>query len=178
MKSFSHFKGSIFLLNQTSLKKTLFKYETSAQKFEFHQSMMSSFRGVELSSEEKQKLSHQHRKNLYYYLNINLFELTRDAVRLVDIINNAKDDQLYIEASDYGAFVCMAAVYTGKIVEDKKINFIFTNSPVSLFPKNLHRKNPHKNSHFHYQTSTNSWVNNFQSLYQQTELQFKYSQVA
>jgi hypothetical protein len=174
------FKGTISLHRTAYKKKVLFRYETISSEHYFHQSMMNSFKNVCFTFEEKKKLSKAHRIDLFNYLNINLFELNKYANDLTSKINEIanSESELLIEASDYGAYICLAALFSGKISKKIKVSFKLVESPLGLFPDTLLKKNPTKNQTIFYNLNSDSWFNEFQTLCENKYINYKFSKVA
>ena len=166
------FKGKIYLSRPSySTRKVLFSYEAETLEASFDQSMMASFDTLNLTVKEKQKLSLQHRNKLSRFKNINLFVLNRDSKKLIEQINNYPDNKLVIEANDYGAYVCLAALYSGKLSNQKSIEFVLEKSPIALFPNNFIKCQPHNTDHkVSFKVSADSWLAPFSSLYQHDKI--------
>lgn len=154
-------------------------YSAEPMEVSFEQTIMASFDFLNFSEEEKKQLSNRHRKMLNHYRQINPFALNVDAKELVDHIARFKGDKLVIEAHDYGAYICLAALYSGKLPACKKIEFHFQGSPLALFPKTLLKSPPKNIDHkivFHVQE--NSWLSPFSTLYSNDKIKCFYRKVA
>ncbi|MDO9184149.1 MAG: hypothetical protein Q7U04_17175, partial [Bacteriovorax sp.] len=114
------FKGKVQFVGVTSAEKNgQMKYADPTFKEGFEESltdtMMASFESFKLTAEEKKQLSRSHRKMLNYYRHLNLFSLNVDAKKLITEINQSKQTHVVIEANHYGAYICLAALYSGKL---------------------------------------------------------------
>lgn len=163
-------KGQIKFFSKRAGKEYEMKYSDPVFKEGFEESltdtMMTSFHHLKLTAMEKKQLSRSHRKILNYYRHLNPFSLNQDAKKLVLEINQYQDAHVVIEADQYGAFICLAALYSGKISEEKRIEFILKDSPLALFPKVLAKKEPKENLHkIIFRLSESSWLEPFNSLY-------------
>ena len=173
------FKGKVqFVGAKTTDKNTLMKYADPTFKEGFEESltdsMMASFETLNLTAEEKKQLSRSHRKMLNYYRHLNPFSLNADAQKLITEINQSKQAHVIIEAHHYGAYICLAALYSGELSEDKKIEFILEKAPLALFPKAFIKSEPKDCQHkviFHL--SEDCWLSPFSTLY--TNQRIKYS---
>lgn len=136
-------------------------------------SMMASFEKLNFSAEEKKHLSRSHRKMINYYRHISPFSLNTDAKQLILAINQSKESSVVIEANNYGAYVCLAALYSGKLSADKKIEFILEKAPLALFPKAFMKSEP-KNSHHKivFRLSEDCWLSPFSSLYNNQRIKY------
>ena len=178
-----NFKGQIlFSHSMASNKKKPLKYNSPTFEKGFEESltdtMMSSFDYLDLTAPEKKLLSRSHRKMLNYYRYLNPFALNLDAKNLVIEINNFNDDHVVVEANHYGAYVCLAALYSGKISSHKKVDFILEQAPLALFPKAFIKENTINKKHtVLFRISEDSWIKPFSSLYQNQNLKFTLSKI-
>lgn len=167
-------KGKIQFVGQ---KISVMKYATPAFKAGFEEklcdTMMASFEHLNFSAEEKKHLSRSHRKMINYYRHLSPFSLNADAKQLVMAINQSKEKHFVIEANHYGAYVCLAALYSGKISEDKKIEFILEKAPLALFPKALMKAEPKERFHkVIFRLSEDCWLSPFSSLYSNQKIKY------
>lgn len=180
MQKSYNFQGKIlFSENVRAAKKTLMSYYAEPLEVTFDQTIMASFDFLNLKIEEKKQLSTKHRKMLNNYRQINPFALNVDAQDLIDHVNKCTNDKLVIEAHDYGAYICLAALYSGKLPKNKKIEFHFKSSPLALFPKSLLKSPPKDLEHkivFHVQE--NSWLTPFSTLYSNEKIKCFYLKAA
>lgn len=180
MQKSQNFKGKIlFSPAEHAEKKTLMSYYAEPVEAGFEQTIMSSFDFLNFSIEEKKQLSNRHRRELNNYRHINPFALNLDAKELIDQIVKCKSQNLVIEAHDYGAYICLAALYSGKLPSNKKIEFQFEGAPLALFPKNL-LKNPPKNTHHKilFRVCEDSWLSPFSTLYSNEHIKCFYLKAA
>jgi hypothetical protein len=161
-----NFKGKIFFSPETHAeKKTLMSYYTEPLEASFDQTIMSAWDFLNFSDAEKKQLSNNHRKLLNRYRHINPFALNVDAQELIEHINKCKIENMVIEAQDYGAYICLAALYSGKLATNKKIEFQFTKSPLALFPKTMLKTAPKNIKHkIVFNMKENCWLTPFSTL--------------
>ena len=180
MQKSHNFSGKIlFSPEAKSMKKTLMSYQTEPLEAGFDQTMMSSFDFLKFSPEEKKQLSNQHRRILNNYRQINPFALNVDAKELIDQISKCKSSALVIEAHDYGAYICLAALFSGKLPLNKKIEFHFEGSPLALFPKSLLKSSPKNLDHkIVFKVSEDSWLKPFSTLYSHDQIKCFYLKAA
>lgn len=175
MQKSSNFKGKIFFSQNSALKKTLMSYYAEPLEMGFDQTIMASFDFLNLNPEEKKQLSKRHRQMLNNYRHINPFALNVDAQELIEHIAKCKSERMVIHAHDYGAYICLAALYSGKLPTNKKIEFHFESSPLALFPKSFLKSQPKSNEHkivFHVQED--SWLGPFSTLYNNDKIKCFY----
>ncbi len=180
MQKSHNFQGKIlFSENMRAAKKTLMSYYAEPMEAGFEQNIMSAFDFLNLKMEEKKQLSTKHRKMLNHYRQINPFALNVDAQDFINHITECASEKLVIEAHDYGAYICLAALYSGKLPKNKKIEFHFKSSPLALFPKTLLKSPPKESEHkivFHVQE--NSWLTPFSTLYSNDKIKCFYLKAA
>lgn len=167
MPKSQHFKGKILFSKDTCLeKKTLMNYHTQPLEMGFDETMMSAFDFLNFSPEEKKCLSLKHRSLLNNYRQLNLFSLNADAQKLIEEIKQCKGERLTIEACDYGAYICLAAFYSGKLPADKKIDFVIEKSPLALFPTTFLKSPPKgQDKKLVFKVTEKCWIRPFSTLY-------------
>lgn len=175
-----NFKGKIlFSPEARSEKKTLMAYYAEPLEAGFDQTIMSSWDFLNFSNEEKKMLSTKHRKMLNNYRHINPFALNVDAQELVEQIKKCKSETMVIEAHDYGAYICLAALYSGKLPTNKKIEFQFAGSPIALFPKTMMKSSPKSLEHkIVFRVKENCWLAPFSTLYSNEKIKCFYLKAA
>lgn len=174
------FQGKIlFYSSQNAEKKTLMNYLSEPKEANFDEMMMSSFHFLNFSEDEKKQLSSSHRRLLTHYKHINLFQLNKDSGEFLRLVKKCKLAHLIIEAHDYGAYICLAALYSGKLPTDKKIEFHLASSPIALFPKALMKTTLKKNHHrIIFSLTESSWLNSFSTLYSNERIKCSYLKAA
>jgi hypothetical protein len=177
------FKGKIQFVGPKATDKNIqMKYADPTFKDGFEEnladSMMASFENLKLTAEEKKQLSRSHRKMLNYYRHLNPFSLNMDAKKLIAEINQSKKNHFVIEANHYGAYICLAALYSGKLSQDKKIEFILEKAPLALFPKAFMKSVP-KSNHHHvvFNMTEDCWLSPFSSLYNNQKMKYSLKSV-
>ncbi|MBP9681481.1 MAG: hypothetical protein KBD76_08755 [Bacteriovorax sp.] len=179
-----NFKGKIqFVGSSVNHKNSFLKYKSPLLNEGFQDdladSMMSSFDHLHLSVEEKKCLSRLHRKMLNYYRHLSPFSLRVDAEKLIDQINQSKENKLLIEAQEYGAYVCLAALYSGKLSANKKVEFILEQAPLALFPRNFIKAEPKPEHHkVTFRLSEDCWLSPFSSLYHNQRIKYSLKKAA
>lgn len=172
MQKVQHFKGKIFFYEDPkAAKKPLMSYAATPMNVGFDQTMLSSFDFLNFTAEEKKRLSKKHRDLLSSYKHINPFALNADALVLIEHINNCKGQKIKIEASAYGAYICLAALYSGKLSSDKSFEFVLEGAPLALFPQTLLKKKDHSHKII-LRLSDDCWLKPFTSLCQHEKIKF------
>jgi len=158
------FKGKIKILNSKKPKRTLdFKFET--QDFSIDQVVMGNFCNLGFNESEKRDLSAGHRQIIKRYQTINEKELKRYSNELIKFIKETNSERVDIEASDAGTFICLTAIYSGKLPKDKEIFFHLSSSPIQLFPKALVKSKTAAHAvSINFCQVGNSWLRSFNCL--------------
>jgi hypothetical protein len=175
-----NFKGKILFSQANACEqKTLMSYYAEPLEPSFEQTIMASWDFLNLSVEEKKQLSTRHRKMLNKYRHINPFALNVDAQELIELIKKCKAETMVIEAYDYGAYICLAALYSGKLPANKKIEFHFAGSPIALFPKTMLKATPKNIDHkIVFRLKENCWLAPFSTLYNNEKIKCHYLKAA
>ena len=179
-----NFKGKIQFLNTDSARKSNFlKYESPLLSEGFQDNlsdtMMASFDHLNLTIEEKKCLSRMHRKMLNYYRHLSPFSLNLDAKKLIRQINESKENHFKIEADQYGAYICLAALYSGQLSVDKRVEFILEQAPLALFPKSFIKAEPKLTHHkVTFRLSEDCWLSPFTTLYQNQRIKYSLKKAA
>ena len=154
-------------------------YETGPVESDFDETMMSAFDFLNLSAEEKKGLSRKHRNLLNSYRQLNLFSLNADAQQLIEEIKNCKNKSIIIEACDYGAYICLAAFYSGKLPAEKKIEFLLEKSPIALFPTTFLKASPKgEDKKLVFRVTEKCWIKPFSTLYSNDKIKCLFKRAA
>jgi hypothetical protein len=130
------FKGKIKIKNSKKPKKSLdFKFET--KDFSIDQVVMGNFCNIGFDEHEKRDLSCTHRQIIKHYQTLDPKTLKKYSAELIKSIKETNSDRIDIEASDAGTFICLTAIYSGRLPKNKEIFFHLSSSPIQLFPKTL-----------------------------------------
>ncbi len=160
--------------NYHTSKKELKNLQTPSIELNFHDFLMSNFSELQLSDKEKQLLTNHHRQMLCLYKKLPPNILREDKTKLLSLINEQKNKEITISASEYGAYVCLAVAFSGKIPDHKTIHFTLENSPLALFPKELLvKKSLPKNLFIEYAQDPKAWVDHFDALLKLKEVKVK-----
>lgn len=99
------------------------------------QTLMVNFKRFDLSEREKKQLSHKHREQIVAFQTVNDELMNKYTERLIKLIKHKDVHSAQVEASDFGAFICLAALYSGNFPKDTPVVFQLTSLPLSLFPE-------------------------------------------
>jgi hypothetical protein len=157
------FKGQIKIFSDTSKEKNL-TFNVPEEDLPFSESLMSCYSKLKLTSEEKRDLSYKHRKIIHQYqcLDDQVLEMYVD--KFINALPESRK-KIKIQTSDFGSYICLAAIHSGKIPEGLKLSFELGDSPVELFPKKYVKKALKSDSKVKFTYSEDSWVRPFKSLY-------------
>lgn len=157
------FKGQIRIFCDTSKERNL-TFNVPEEDLPFSESLMSCYTKLKLTPEEKRDLSLNHRKIIHQYQKLDDQVVLMYVDKFINALPTSRK-RIKIETSDFGSYICLAAIHSGKIPEDLKISFELENSPVELFPKKFVKKALNSKSKVKFTYSENSWVRPFKSLY-------------
>lgn len=134
--------------------------------------LMSNFSHLKLSEYEKRSLTKWQRQEISFYRLTPTKEISQCAHQLVKEINKLKGNQITIKACDFGTFVCLAAIFSGKIDRFKNIHFELALAPLKFFPKDLVDKKNVMNSKMNvtFKSKSDCWLKNFESLIWEQEI--------
>ena len=160
------------LVGHVFLKKTRIDRLKNVYTFEIEkdgpfitETFTSQLKELPLNPREKKNLSQNNRYELKFFKSIEEDDL-HDVID--DFVNGLKSyygKPMVVEASSTGAFLCLAAILSGKLPEDQNWTFELTDLPVAVFPQDL-IKAPNALDHFqiNFQFHPNSWMNSFPTL--------------
>lgn len=178
MKNRLYFEGKIILKNKNHITMDIFNYKTSPYEYDFHSLIMTSFAKFKFSKIEKLRLSTIYRKKINHFLNINLFELKADSEELIAKINQSNIKNIIVQASNYGAYVCLVALHSGKLNKEINIEFELKECPVKLFPTSFIKKDPFKNHHYQIVHESTCWTTKIKSMQHSETINYRLKKVA
>ena len=118
-------------------KKKAFKYNLEVPCPEVSDTLMNQFRGLGLSEEEKRDLTLNHRKKIFFFQNLKTQQIVKNSNQFIKELKKYKDENLVIKASGEAAYICLAAIYSGKVPAHTNWKFELSSVPLGLFPKEL-----------------------------------------
>lgn len=162
MRDQSVFQGKILLG-----KKPLMKFEVEIpHHVGLQKTLMNSFRGLNLTESEKRIFTRKLRERVYCYQSLNPQTLKKYADQLVKKIAHANKSKMTINASEYGSFICLAAILSGKLPHDVNIVFNLSAVPMVLFPRELIRKRANgQECDLRLSMEKDHWLRPFKSLH-------------
>ena len=127
--------------------------------------LMSEFTPLGLATHEKRELSRRDREQLCRFRNLDNNDLKKHATKVLKAFSKiSSGSEVVISASDVGAYVCLAAIYSGELPDHITLSFKLKDIPVKLFPKELvHTGMPH-NVDIDVYSEENSWISRFQTF--------------
>lgn len=99
--------------------------------------LMSEFSHLGLSHEEKNKLSRQHREYFCAFKLLREKDIKKSRQELIKLLKDFRNEALVIRASEAGALVCLAAIFSGQLPQNVEWRFELEEIPLPLFPKEL-----------------------------------------
>lgn len=160
-------KVSCMDLNSDSKGKTLVSFDvTPNSEPSVNQKLMCNFKEIGFSEVERRELSYKHREHICYYQNMDEKIISEYSEKLIAKINRSSGQKLLIKASDFGAYICLAAIFSGNLPTDKSLRFELSSVPLSLFPKKLvHQQIQSLNHEVVFLLGEDCWIRPFKSLY-------------
>ncbi|WP_419172991.1 hypothetical protein [Halobacteriovorax sp.] len=126
--------------------------------------MMTNFRDLQFSEEEKRVLTAKNRRDIYRFQHLNQKEISKYATNLLTLIKKSKKDRVQVETDHAGTLICLALIYSGKIPSHIDVHFKLKSAPLSLFPKQLAKNRfPGHNVSISI-CNSESWLTDFRSL--------------
>jgi len=160
------FNCLIGLTLKNNLPLNQIQFDLTAPKKELHLNVINSFKSFKLSKLQKRNLTLHQRNYLNTFQNINLFELKKHSLSLCEVLNKIEQNEIWIEASELSVWICLAAIHSGKLKTKSRLNFIFSNAPMGLFPKALLKEKAHLQSFISYQSKEDYWPEKFDPFMQ------------
>lgn len=160
------FKGKIETFCSDQKSKTLNFDVTPNKQPKMNEVLMVNFKKYHLTPQEKRNLSQKHRETILAYQSISTESLDQYVQKLLNLFEAKSEEVLHVKASDFGAFICLAAIFSHSFPVKKKITFHLTSMPLSLFPKKWARnKKVAQNIEICFDEDV-CWEGNFKSLTQ------------
>jgi len=158
--------GHVFLKKtRIDRLKNVYTFEIEKDGPFITETFTSQLKELPLNSKEKKNLSQNNRYELKFFKSIEEDDLHGVIDDFVNGLKSYYGKPMVVEASSTGAFLCLAAILSGKLPENQNWTFELTDLPVAVFPQNL-IKSPSALDHFHinFQFHPNSWMNSFPTL--------------
>jgi hypothetical protein len=158
--------GEIHLITKNGKKIKLLSYQEIAptKKPTLEDLFIGQFDHFGFSNEEKKVLSLNHRRAIFHYAENYNQDFEKKLDRLIKVINAQKDKSMVIEATDWGANLVYAALFSGKVDPKKNFHLNFTDSPLALIPNDYYKCLKPKNLSLHLSISPTSWMNEVRSM--------------
>lgn len=167
MNAIELLKGTIVLQAKKSKKSSSLSFNFKRNKCALEDTFMNCFENLNLHTMEKRNLTFEHRQIIRQYQDLDIKEVQKYSQLLIDSINsNSKSNEvIFINASEIGSFICLAAIYSGKLNSHCNIHFNLTSAPLKLFPTKLISKKANlSNINIHFDLDQNTWLSNLLTL--------------
>ncbi len=158
--------GHVFLKKtRIDRLKNVYTFEIEKDGPFITESFMSQCKELPLNNKEKSTLTQNNRYELKFFKSIEEDDLGPVINDFVNGLKTYYGKPMVVEASSTGAFLCLAAILSGKLPKGQNWTFELTDLPVAVFPENL-IKSPDSLEHYHvnFQFHPNSWMNSFPTL--------------
>ncbi|MCF8058808.1 MAG: hypothetical protein K9K67_05910 [Bacteriovoracaceae bacterium] len=113
------------------------KFNLPEKEITIADTLMSEFSDLGFSTEEKNKLSRQHREYFCSFKSLKESEIKKMRTALVKDLLCLEDESLVICASEGGALICLAAIFSGELPKNVDWRFELEDLALPLFPKEL-----------------------------------------
>lgn len=116
------------------------KFNFPKKEISMADTLMSEFSHLGLSTDEKNKLSRNHRAYFCSFKFIKEQDIQSMTNELIGHLSELKNEPLVISASEAGVMICLAAIYSGKLPQNVEWRFELEEFALPLFPKELVKK--------------------------------------
>lgn len=167
------YSGVELFSNSKSQKSKLLNFPLAPQRGpKISETLMSNFVDLQISTYQKRLFKRRYRHEIAAYKLTPTDEIIRQSLKLVKEINKRKADLIHIKSYQFGTFICLAAILSGKINDSKYVDFELDLAPIKLFPKELceTQKKPCEKISIQFQASQDNWLIEFEDLTYQEEI--------
>ena len=170
MTQAKHFKGSIHIFNFKNKRNSpiqTINFSLEAPLLSLSDTFMTNFKEFKFTQKEKHALTQQYREKIQYFKKLNTSELKEEADKLIKKLVPYQTDQIIVQASEMGAYICLVSIFSGKLPKNTNWKFELSSMPLKLFPLSFVRdKNAAQKRDIHFIFKENSWLKFFESLHQ------------
>ncbi len=158
--------GHVFLKKtRIDRLKNVYTFEIEKDGPFITESFMSQFKELPLNDKEKSTLNQSNRYELKFFKSIEEDDLGHVINDFINGLKSYYGKPMIVEASSTGAFLCLAAILSGKLPTGQDWTFELTDLPVAVFPEDLIKSpNSLDDHHVNFQFHPNSWMNSFPTL--------------
>ena len=144
---------------------THLKFKHSLKDIPLQATFMSSFSDLDLTNEEKTKLTQDYRKEMRAYQHVDQKKVNEGKKELISILKKLRDEKIKVTARDFGAFIALAAIFSGDLPQNVDWRFELEEFALPLFPeKYIKNKTACQNFDISLKFSSNHWLRLFPSL--------------
>lgn len=158
--------GHVFLKKtRIDRLKNVYTFEIEKDGPFITETFMSQFKELPLNAVEKRNLSQSNRYELKFFKSLEEDDIHPLVEDFINGIKSYYGKPMIVEASSTGAFLCLAAILSGKLPKNQNWTFELTDLPVAVFPEHL-IKSPQslEEHHINFQFHPNCWMNSFPTL--------------
>ena len=140
-------------------------FDLGKRSFSVSQTLMTEFKEFKLSEQEKGRLSRPLREQMCHYIHLNEDEIENTKRELIKTLKGLKDESIIVSASEMGAFICLAAIFSGELPHNVNWRFELKEFAPQLFPQKLVKKKSAAQSYdISLAFSKDGWFRPFPSL--------------
>lgn len=141
------------------------KFKLPKKEITMADTLMSEFSHLGLSPEEKNKLSRNHREYFCSFKFLKEKDIKKMTNELISNLSELKNEPLVISASEAGVFICLAAIFSGKLPQNVEWRFELEEFALPLFPKELVKKSSAADSYdISFKFNESGYIKPFPSL--------------
>lgn len=158
--------GHVFLKKtRIDRLKNVFTFEIEKDGPFITETFNSQFNELPLTTAEKKLLSQSKRYELKFFKSLEEDHIQPIINNFIDDLKSQYGKPMIIEATSTGAFICLAAILSGKLPKNQNWTFELTDLPVAIFPQHLVKSPESINEHqVSFQFHPNCWMNSFPTL--------------
>ena len=145
--------------------KRVFSFEIDKDPSALNETFNSQFKEVPFAESEKKNLTQRHRFELKFFKTIEEEEISGAVDQFIQDLSGKFGKTLIIEASSTGAFLCLAAIFSGRLPKNQDWIFELSDIPVAVFPTSLIKEtSPLDDYEVNFYFHPKSWMNGFPTL--------------
>ncbi len=161
--------GEIFFRRGEKSKVQRFDFQISIFLHSFAETLMNNFSGLKFGREEKRLLTQEARQKIQQFRGLNSESpfVEKEVDKLIKKLAAHREESLHIWANGLGAYLCLAAIVSGRLPEKNRWQFKLDSIPLALFPASLVKdKRAMARQKVEFTFERNCWPHPFKKLYQ------------
>lgn len=134
-----------------------YKFEVITPEASISDTIISNFDWLKLCAEEKKDLTLSDRQEMFFLNNFSLNDIENHAYQLQLLLNSYDCQQITLNATSFGALICLSAMNLGDLRPDCQFTLHLHNFPPQFIPKHFRQIPPqvHCQLVFHCEAKNN-----------------------